>query len=228
VTKRRQPLGQSIGGVLFGFEQQVFRNMPPPHELVHHARPDAVVPAGDGTMVTLTLPVDDGRQQGGRAMTEMAFREIQPQPTVAVRIVMPMAEADMAALFGRYLPKVGAWLATGDAQPAGAPFGRYHQWGPDTVDVEIGIPVDAAPKGAPRLDDVETGEIGTSELPGGLAGVAVHLGSYDGLPATYSALHDWIHAHGHDEGPAPWESYIDDPEGADPETVRTEVVWPVA
>jgi hypothetical protein len=56
--KRRQPLGQSIGGVLFGFEQQVFRNVPPPHELVHRARPDAEVPAGDGTMVTLELPVD--------------------------------------------------------------------------------------------------------------------------------------------------------------------------
>ena len=57
--KRKQPLGQTIGGVLFGFEQQVFRNVPPPHELVHHARPDDPVPAGDGTFVTLELPVDD-------------------------------------------------------------------------------------------------------------------------------------------------------------------------
>ena len=55
--KRKQPLGQSIGGVLFGFEQQVFRNQPPPHELVHHARPDDPVPAGDGTLVTFELPL---------------------------------------------------------------------------------------------------------------------------------------------------------------------------
>ena len=46
--KKKQPLGQSIGGVLFGFEQQIFRNQPPPHELVHHARPDDPVPAADG------------------------------------------------------------------------------------------------------------------------------------------------------------------------------------
>ena len=60
MTKRRkQPLGQSIGGVLFGFEQQVFRNQPPPHELVHQARPDASVPAGDGSMLTIELPDDD-------------------------------------------------------------------------------------------------------------------------------------------------------------------------
>jgi hypothetical protein len=54
--KRTQPLGQSIGGVLFGFEQQVFRYQPPPHELVHHARPDDPVPAGDGGFVTIDLP----------------------------------------------------------------------------------------------------------------------------------------------------------------------------
>jgi effector-binding domain-containing protein len=228
VTKRRQPLGQSIGGVLFGFEQQVFRNVPPPHELVHHARPDAEVPAGDGSMVTLTLPVDDGREQGGRPMTDMAFREMQPQQTVAVRVTIPMAEVDMAALFGQYLPKVGAWLGGVDARPAGAPFGRYHQWGPETADVEIGIPVAEPPPGAPRLADVEPGEIGTSELPGGLAGVATHVGSYDGLPATYTALHDWIHAQGREEGEAPWEAYVDDPASADPETVRTDVVWLVA
>lgn len=41
-TKRRkESIGQTIGGVLFGFEQQVLRTTPPPQELVHHARPDA-------------------------------------------------------------------------------------------------------------------------------------------------------------------------------------------
>ncbi len=47
-----------MGGVLFGFEQQVWRTAPPPQELVHHARPDAPVPAGDGTMLTIELPGD--------------------------------------------------------------------------------------------------------------------------------------------------------------------------
>ncbi len=56
--KKKQPLGQSIGGVLFGFEQQIFRNQPPPHELVHHARPDDPVPAADGGLLTIELPKD--------------------------------------------------------------------------------------------------------------------------------------------------------------------------
>jgi hypothetical protein len=54
--RRRAPIGQTIGGVLFGFEQQVWRTAPPPHELVHHARPDAPVPAADGSFVTITMP----------------------------------------------------------------------------------------------------------------------------------------------------------------------------
>lgn len=57
--KRRQPIGQTIGGVLFGFEQQVLRTTPPSQELVHHARPDDPVPAGDGSFVTIELPVED-------------------------------------------------------------------------------------------------------------------------------------------------------------------------
>lgn len=54
--KKKQPLGQTIGGVLFGFEQQVLRTMPPPQELVHHARPDDPLPAGDGGFVTIEMP----------------------------------------------------------------------------------------------------------------------------------------------------------------------------
>ena len=57
--KKKQPLGQTIGGVLFGFEQQVLRTMPPAQELVHHARPDDPLPAGDGGFVTIEMPDDE-------------------------------------------------------------------------------------------------------------------------------------------------------------------------
>ena len=57
----------------------------------------------------------------------------------------------------------------------------------------------------------------------------VHRGPYDGLKGTYDALHEWIHAQpGYDDGPGPWESYVDSPSDAsDMSQLRTEVVWPL-
>ena len=80
--KRKTPIGQSIGGVLFGFEQQVFRNQPPPHELVHQARPDDPVPAGDGSFLTFEVS-DAGAVEP----------EAEPDPVDAVDTEPPTGDA---------------------------------------------------------------------------------------------------------------------------------------
>jgi effector-binding domain-containing protein len=155
--------------------------------------------------------------------------DIERQPTVAVRITQPMAELDLAGAFDRFLPELFARLGETGGTPAGAPFARYHRFGPDAVDVEIGIPVAAWPDGVSPLGELESGTIGTSELPAGRVAVLVHRGPYDTLKAGYDGLHEWIHGHGHDEGPGPWEVYLDNPsEVEDVATLRTEIYWPVA
>jgi hypothetical protein len=37
--KRRKPSGGTIGAIIVGFDQQVFRTLPPPHELVVTSTP---------------------------------------------------------------------------------------------------------------------------------------------------------------------------------------------
>jgi hypothetical protein len=57
-----------LGGMVAGFDQQVFRTTPPAHELVHHARPDDPVPAKDGGMLVIGIPgisVIDGSKDVG-------------------------------------------------------------------------------------------------------------------------------------------------------------------
>jgi effector-binding domain-containing protein len=161
-------------------------------------------------------------------MNDPEIVDLSPQPTAAIRISQPMADLDLAAAFDRGMPLVASRIAETGGSMAGPPFGRYHQFGPDVVDVEIGFPVTDAPD-LPALAEVPSGEVGRSELPGGPVAKVVHRGPYDGLKGTYDALHEWIHAQpGYDDGPGPWESYVDSPSDAsDMSQLRTEVVWPL-
>ena len=153
--------------------------------------------------------------------------ELARQPTLAVRLREPMSELDLASLFDRYMPAVGQKAGECGATIAGAPFGRYHRFGPDVVDVEIGFPVDSWPSGVPALEDCQPGEIGTSELPGGSAAALTHIGPYYTLSQAYDGLHDWIHDQGREEGPGPWECYVDDPTQVDPAKLHTQIFWPI-
>jgi|GEM_PF-41207 Galactose mutarotase and related enzymes len=56
MTKKRPSVGQTIGGIIAGFDQQIFRTTPPAEELVAKGAPLAPVPASGGGTLTVGLP----------------------------------------------------------------------------------------------------------------------------------------------------------------------------
>ena len=61
----KRPSGaQTIGGILAGFDGQVFRTTPLPHELVRKGDRQPSIPAGDGGTLIVELPDDDAQPPG--------------------------------------------------------------------------------------------------------------------------------------------------------------------
>jgi hypothetical protein len=51
-------MGQAIGGILAGFDHQVFRATKPPAELVASAKPLPAIAGSDGSMLSIEIPGD--------------------------------------------------------------------------------------------------------------------------------------------------------------------------
>ena len=59
MTKRKRSTSQTLGGIIVGFDQQVFRTTPPAHELVEHAKPVRGISGADGTDFLIVTPTDE-------------------------------------------------------------------------------------------------------------------------------------------------------------------------
>ena len=162
-------------------------------------------------------------------MVDVEIRTLTPVTTVAVRLETTAAQ--LSAVFDVEMPRVGSAAAETGAAVSGAPFARYHHFGPERVDLEIGIPIEAAPPDLTPVSGEPDGRIGVSSLPGGPAAVTIHHGHYDALVTTYDALAAWIASErpgGSVAGDGPWEVYVTDPGSVpDPADWLTEVVWPL-
>jgi effector-binding domain-containing protein len=137
---------------------------------------------------------------------EIEVIELEPQDTAVFR--GHVAHSGIGDFLGLAFRQVMG--ALGVAPVAGPPFARYDMTD-DGFDVEGGFPVAAPFPGS--------GQVEGSTLPGGPAAKTMHVGSYMGLGAAYSALEEWLGANGYEATGSPWETYLDDPEVPEPRTL---------
>jgi effector-binding domain-containing protein len=157
----------------------------------------------------------------GTLMAEpIETKAVQPQPVVSVR--RTVAARDVTSLMDQAFPQIWGFLQKQGIQPLSPPFSRYHHYGTDTLDLEVGLPV-TTPISLPEETDMAN-----SELPGGTVATTWHVGPYETLPQTYLALEAWIKKEGREIAGPPWEIYWTDP-GQEPDSSkwRTQLLWPI-
>jgi effector-binding domain-containing protein len=151
-------------------------------------------------------------------MPRFEIRDVPRQDTLVVG--MTAAPDEIGDAMGAAIGAAFAAAGRIGVEPVGPPFARYFHVGSDRIEFEAGLPVGHPVTGG---DGARAGVIG-----GCRAAVAVHVGPYDTLPATYDALTDWLSGRGDRPVGAMWERYLSDPERTpDPSMWRTEVFVPL-
>ncbi len=147
-----------------------------------------------------------------------ATREIDSQPIVGIRATTTMEEIKqvIGALFG----EVMAYLTGNGLAPAGMPFTIYHDMDAERLEMECGMPVASPVEGTERVRP--------GELPAGKVATVTHMGPYEQLGQTWSALMQWMEEESLQAAGAPWEVYVTDPgEEPDPSKWRTDIFFPI-
>ena len=147
-----------------------------------------------------------------------ATREIQSQPIVGIRATTTMEEIKqvIGALFGEIME----YFTRNGLAPAGMPLTIYHEMDADRLEMECGMPVTSPVEGTERVRP--------GELPAGKVATVTHMGPYEQLGQTWSALMKWMEEEGLQAAGAPWEVYVTDPgEEPDQSKWRTDIFFPI-
>lgn len=149
----------------------------------------------------------------------------EPQPVLSIRQTVSLA--DLPQVQGASLAALWQFMQREAVAAIGPPFVRYHTFGDEETDVEVGVPTSA-----PAAGD---GRIVGGELPGGPAITTWHLGSHATLADAYARLQAWRIGQAREPRGAGWEIYtwIDPAVEPDPQSWpapdewRTRLIQPV-
>jgi len=143
-----------------------------------------------------------------------------------VRIDTRTSWAELGEFFALAYPRLAAHVARHGGRitgPPGASYGSGEGVDRDDTAVSAWLTVDA-----PLPADPAAGVV-PDRLPETRLAVALHVGAFDDMSATYGAVGAWVAEHDRAVTGPLQELYLaGPPQVADPDAWRTEVGWPVA
>lgn len=148
---------------------------------------------------------------------EVKIVELEPKRALAIRETFEASK--LGDKFGEIYSEIGAYMQANNIQFAGAPFGIYHAFSPESIDLEAGMPVSDSPEGEGRIHFMNT--------YGGKAAMTVFMGHYDKLKEAWREFAKLVDAEYKLAGPC-FEVYITDP-GEEPDSSKwiTELYTPI-
>ncbi len=146
------------------------------------------------------------------------IKEQAAQPALSVRIRTSVQE--LPKRMGHGYGAVMRYLGEAGGQPAGAPFCAYYNMDMEDLDVEIGFPVDRQLPGS--------GEVQSSQVPGGKQATCLYTGPYQEMRPAYDAINAFLEENGETPTGTVYEFYLNDPMGTPPQQLQTLIVFPLA
>ena len=147
-----------------------------------------------------------------------------PQIPTVVRMAEEVLPGDMAGIFDETFSTLVPALQSQGIEIAGPAFALHHKMPGATMTFELGFPV-----AAPLDGEFEAGGITfyPSSMPATQVATLSHIGGYDGLSRTWSALMQQVADDGRQPALPFWEVYVSQPTpDGDPSTLRTDLVLP--
>jgi effector-binding domain-containing protein len=143
--------------------------------------------------------------------------EMLPQTVLSIRTRTPVDQ--LPIVLDRIYTTIFQHINEMGEHPAGPPFVAYYNMDMQDLDIEAGYPVNRA---LPVKGDLQV-----SALPAGKAASGMHTGPYDQLPPTYNAMLAWMQEHELVVTGTVYEFYLNDPSQTNPETLETQIIYPL-
>ena len=121
---------------------------------------------------------------------------------------------------GSMYDKIYGYLETNTINPVGPPIALYFSEPGPEWEIAVAVPVPDGTMGQ--------GAIESTTLPGGKMVSTMHIGPYEKLNESWSALSDWMkNGKYNPAGPGREVYLLGPPQESDPVKFRTELLWPL-